>query len=125
MARLTIPGVSVDVLRAKVPQVCSCVEAGATVKEAQHLARHATPNLTMNVYAKTRPARLAEVAEKIGQRALFDPKRAQSVHALAAGAESIDPKSLQHNNLGPNATWWRRRESNPRPGAFQQRRLRV
>lgn len=41
-------------------------EAGASVKEAQSLARHSTPNLTVNVYAQSRSARLAEVAGAVG-----------------------------------------------------------
>ena len=43
------------------------VEAGASLKEAQLLARHATPGLTMNTYARARDGRLAEVAEAVGQ----------------------------------------------------------
>ncbi len=45
------------------------IEAGANVKEAQTLARHSTPNLTMNVYARTREPRLAGLSE--GIRALY------------------------------------------------------
>jgi integrase len=42
------------------------IEAGANVKEAQSLLRHSTPQLTMNVYARARGDRLAEVAERVG-----------------------------------------------------------
>ena len=45
-------------------------EAGASVKEAQSLARHSTADLTLNVYARTRSERLAEVAMAVGDRFL-------------------------------------------------------
>ncbi len=49
-------------------------EAGASIKEAQSLARHSTPDLTLNVYARTRSARLAEVAQAVGEQILFKPE---------------------------------------------------
>jgi len=42
------------------------VESGVSAKEAQELARHATPDLTMNVYARTRENRLSDAVEVIG-----------------------------------------------------------
>ena len=62
-------------------------EAGATVKELQHLARHATPSLTLNTYAKVRAERLGEVVERMHNGGPKARKCAPSVHALAAGAE--------------------------------------
>ncbi len=41
------------------------IEAGASVKEAQTLARHASPDLTFNVYARAREERLSAVAEAL------------------------------------------------------------
>jgi len=41
-----------------------------THKEAQELARHATPGLTSNRYARTRNERLAGITEKIAERVL-------------------------------------------------------
>lgn len=43
------------------------VEAGATVKEAQALARHSTPALTMGLYARTREQALHALTEKVGE----------------------------------------------------------
>jgi len=43
------------------------IEVGASVKEAQALARHSSPELTMNVYARTRKDRLADVVNKLGE----------------------------------------------------------
>jgi integrase len=42
------------------------IEGGANVKEAQTLARHSTPQLTLNVYAKTRNERLQELTAGLG-----------------------------------------------------------
>jgi hypothetical protein len=47
------------------------LEAGATVKEAQVLARHSTPLLTMNTYARTRDSRLTDLTEKVAERLFF------------------------------------------------------
>ena len=49
------------------------VEAGATVKEAQTLLRHSTPQITMDIYARARNGRLSEVAEMVAKRILGDP----------------------------------------------------
>ena len=57
------------------------------MKEGQTLARHATPDLTLNVYAKTRQERLQEVTEKVAAAVLSGRKRALCVHRLAVGSE--------------------------------------
>lgn len=44
-------------------QVRFLFDVGATVKEAQHLARHSAPNLTANIYARVRDERLHQVTE--------------------------------------------------------------
>ena len=50
----------------RVTYVTLVVESGADVKTAQELARHSTPAMTMNVYAKTRQNRLTATAEQVG-----------------------------------------------------------
>ena len=77
----------VDFHSCRVAYVTFILEAGATVKEGQVLARHATPGLTLNTYARTRNERLAELAEKVGETVFPSRKRALCVHRLAAGAE--------------------------------------
>jgi integrase len=101
------------------------IESGATVKEAQSLARHSTPDLTMNTYAKARTGRLHEVAEKVGQMIESEPNYALCRTKLAAGAENLSAIGLQSKDLQADQEWWRRGESNPRPAAFQLRLLRV
>ncbi len=81
------PEGKVDFHAARSAYVTAVVESGANAKEAQVLARHATPAITMNVYARTRPERLAEVAERVGKTVLPDPERAISVLSKAVGAE--------------------------------------
>lgn len=49
--------------------VTELAEAGVDIKSLQTLARHSTPVLTMNVYAKARPAALAAAVEKLPSRA--------------------------------------------------------
>ena len=72
----------------RVTFITRVIESGANLKEAQTLARHQTPHLTMNVYARTRDERLSEVAERTAEITLPHRERAHSVHKLAAGAEN-------------------------------------
>jgi hypothetical protein len=75
-----------DFHAARVVYTTLIIEAGATVKEAQTLLRHSTPEMTMNIYARTRDSRLAEVAENVGRTILgqnltpTSPQWAQSTH---------------------------------------------
>ena len=84
--------------------VTLAAEAGANVKELQTLARHSTPVLTLNAYAKKRDERLAELAEKIGENVLFEPglepECAMSVHRKPVEARDVSPKLLQGKGLG-------------------------
>jgi len=59
------PGGKVDFHALRVAYVSFVLEAGASAKEAQTLARHSKPELTMNIYARARSERLAEVAEAV------------------------------------------------------------
>ena len=63
------------------------LEAGASVKEAQSLARHTDPALTMNTYGRSRPARLAEFAEKVGEAVKIEPELATSLQRQVVGME--------------------------------------
>jgi len=72
----------------RVTFITRVIESGANLKEAQTLARHLTPQLTMNVYARTRDERLSEVAELMAKNTLPGQDRALFVHKKAAGAEN-------------------------------------
>ncbi|MCX5769264.1 MAG: site-specific integrase, partial [Candidatus Hydrogenedentes bacterium] len=60
----------VDFHALRVAFITFVIEAGATVKEAQVLARHVTPNLTLDLYARIRESRLIEVAQALGHNIL-------------------------------------------------------
>jgi len=62
------------------------IESGVSVKEAQVLARHATPQLTMDVYGRVREERLSEAVEKVAKTLLQDEERAIYVHKETVGA---------------------------------------
>ncbi|GAJ16188.1 unnamed protein product, partial [marine sediment metagenome] len=64
------PDGKVDFHALRMVYINAVIEAGANVKEAQSLARHATADLTMNVYGRTRRDRLADLAEAVGGRFL-------------------------------------------------------
>jgi hypothetical protein len=71
----------------RVAYINHVIESGVSVKEAQELARHSTPQLTMNVYGRARVERLAEAVEKVGEALLPNEKYAISMQRKAAGAE--------------------------------------
>jgi integrase len=62
------------------------LDSNVTVREAQALARHSTPDLTFNVYGRARQDHMAEAVEGIAAR-LSKPERVPSVYRLAVGAE--------------------------------------
>ena len=65
------PAGTVDFHALRATYTTLVIERGANEKEAQTLARHSTPNLTLNVYARTREARLGELADMVGERLGF------------------------------------------------------
>ena len=90
------PGGKVDFYSLRTCYVSLVLESGASVKEAQVLARHSTPDLTMNVYGRARIDRLAELAETVGEAVLSVEDDAESIESAekqmlkkAAGAESL------------------------------------
>jgi len=55
----------------RVTHITLVIEAGATIKEAQTLARHSDPRLTLNIYARASNKRLAELTEAVNGVLLF------------------------------------------------------
>ena len=104
------------------------LESGVSVKEAQELARHSTPELTFNVYGRTRKERLSETAEKVAanilpvaDNAIFMPRQAvgakqesatpfadrelhSSIMVEAAGIEPVEVKSAETTPTPHHAT---------------------
>ena len=75
------------------------MDARTFKRTAQALARHATPDLTMNIYGRTREDRLSEVVEKVASAVLPEEKRAICVQRLAVGAEQENATSLENKRL--------------------------
>jgi len=110
------PQGKVDFHALRVAFINLVIESGATVKEAQALARHSTPELTMNVYGRTRPERLHETVEKIAASLIPDEKGVPRLYRQAVGAETesatpSESKELRLSVLAPAVgleptTWW-------------------
>ena len=79
--------------------VTFAIEAGASFKEAMALARHSRPELTANVYARTRNERLAELAENIGERVFPGAKCAKSMHSQPVAFSECEDKALPEKHL--------------------------
>ena len=93
------PGGKVDFHSLRVFYVSLVLECGAGAKEAQALARHATPELTMNVYGRARQDRLSELAEAVGEIVKPGEKYAVCMQRKAAGAERMDVTVSAGNGL--------------------------
>jgi integrase len=74
------------------------IEAGATVKEAQTLARHAKPQMTLGVYGRTREERLHQVVEQVATVLHDETQRVSSVHR-ANLAEHTRPVYTSGSNV--------------------------
>ncbi len=74
-------------------------EAGASPVEAQKLARHATPQLTMNLYARARDSRLSELAKKARKAYLPKKKNAHSMHAEDTQKKGSSPNLNRDKTL--------------------------
>jgi len=81
------PEGKLDFHAARTAFVTLLLESEVTVKEAQQLARHSTPQLTMNTYGRTREDRLVAAVERMGEKVLSGEKRAKCVYRQAVGAE--------------------------------------
>ncbi len=75
------------------------VELGASVREVQGLMRHSTPQLTMNVYAKTRSERLTALVDNVGNAIGFEKSRAISVQRAQDKGEGVPANHLDTNDL--------------------------
>ena len=67
-------------------------------KEAQDLARHSTPDLTFNVYGRSRESRLVEAVERLSE-AVLPVKRVPDEYRVAVGAEHENATPLDNKEL--------------------------
>ena len=106
------PGGKVDFHAARIAYINLVLETGVHPKEAQTLARHSTPEMTMNVYGRTRKENLSVAVEQVANEVETHEKYAPSMHRLAVGAEqeSATPnadkelRSIKNGGGGGNRT---------------------
>lgn len=89
--KLTDEG-KLDFHACRVAYVTFVLDAGANVKEAQSLARHCNPSLTMNVYGRANKGRLAEISQRVGDAIL---PRANTTGAQQERLGSVTPCSAR------------------------------
>ena len=70
------------------------LDSDVSAREAQAMARHASPDMTFNVYGRARHNRMAEAVEQIATR-LSVPDRVPSVYRQAAGAERENATAVE------------------------------
>ena len=95
------PAGKVDFHACRVAYINLIMESGATAKEAQELARHATPHMTMNVYGRAREDRLALAVENVANRIQSEQKHVPSMYRQAVGAEIETATPLENKRLRP------------------------
>ena len=93
------PGGKVDFHACRVAYINLVLEDAATAKEVQDLARHATPQLTMNVYGRVREESLAQTVEKVAGRVLSEEKYVPSMYRQAVGAEPENATTIDNKQL--------------------------
>ena len=81
------PKGKIDFHACRVAYINLVLESGqVSPKEAQELARHASLDLTMNVYGRVREDRLAKAVERVGE-VILRPEGVPEVYRKAAGTE--------------------------------------
>ena len=108
----------VDFHALRVTHIQMGIELGFDVKTAQTLARHKTPDMTMNTYAKVNPDRIRKAVDNLG-RAVSEAETAQKSQnavkteelRMAVGAEGLTypPAEPEDANL---EIWCGREELN-------------
>ena len=77
------------------------LESGADVKTCQTLARHSTPDLTVNTYGRARASRLSEAAEAVAKTVFFGPEYTISPQRKVVGLENpIDSRPYPKRDAG-------------------------
>jgi integrase len=94
------PTGKLDFHACRVAYINLVLESGVSVKEAQTLARHATPHLTMNVYGRVREERLAQAVEHMAQSLLAEAECAPCVPHTTTDTKEKHPTPLIHQALG-------------------------
>jgi hypothetical protein len=93
------PEGKVDFHAFRVSCLTAACEAGASVKEAQALGRHATPAMTMNVYARTRDNGMRDLAERMGEAIATQGKCVTGVHVDETTADGREGNAVEEQQL--------------------------
>ena len=93
------PEGKLDFHACRVAYINLVIESGVNLKEAQALARHATPELTMNVYGRVREARLAQAVEKVALTLVPDEQRATCVQLSILGTKEKSANPFEDREL--------------------------
>ena len=93
---------TVDFHALRVTYTTLVIESGANVKEAQTMLRHASPDMTMNVYARTRQDSLPRLAESIGETLGSQSKCAKSVQRATPGEKDSTVNPNEASALPPS-----------------------
>ena len=88
------PGGKLDFHAIRLAYINLVLDSEVSPKEAQALARHSTPDLTFNVYGRTRTHRLSEAVEGIAE-AILPKECVPGVYRLAVGAEPENVTPLE------------------------------
>ncbi|MCZ6875097.1 MAG: hypothetical protein O7G88_16485 [bacterium] len=73
-------------------------ENRATLKEVQELARHITPHLTTNVYARVRDEQLAGLVEQVGEALVPTATHVHSMHDEIMGTDDVSAVDGETDN---------------------------
>ena len=95
------PEGKVDFHSLRVSYTSFVIEAGATVKEAQSLARHSTPDLTMNVHGRAQDSRLSDAIHRVAQMAEPERKGVHREYAQAVGMETGSATPILTGSCAP------------------------
>jgi hypothetical protein len=95
------PGGKPDFYACRLAYINLVIESGVTVKEAQDLARHSTPDLTMNIYGRSREEHLSAAVERAALAVLPEEKCVTYVSRQAVGAEQESATFVETEGCAP------------------------
>ena len=89
----------VDFHASRVAYVTLLIEHGANPKEAQDMARHATPDMTMNIYARSREGQQNTVIERVAETLYGAMTCDTFVSSDVQATQDEETIALQNNSL--------------------------
>lgn len=93
------PGGKLDFHACRLAYFNLVIESGTTVKEAQALAQHATPAMTMNTNGPVSEERRAAAVEGIARKLPLGAEGVPSMYRMAVGAETESATPFENKEL--------------------------